>query len=132
MIYRDRLLQMATALRAHDRIAVAGGPLSGKSLITDTLMEWPFIRTDDYKHLAWDQQVLAVTLACKPLPRFILSGVRTGSVLLAGLEVDIAAWLDTPIHRLSRPQETMRKGCKSIFLTWARQTRCHIIFSNRH
>lgn len=130
MTPRERILEIAAQLPAYNRIAVAGGPLTGKSLISDTILDRPHVATDTYMHLPWDEQASAISLALEGLDRFLLTGVRTGAVLMHGLKVDTAVWLDIPLQPLTKEQETMRRGARTMFQRWALAGGRPIIFTN--
>lgn len=119
MTPRERILEIAAQLPAYNRIAVAGGPLTGKSLISDTITDRLHIATDFYRYMPWDEQASAISLALKGLDRFLLTGVRTAGVLMHGLQVDCVVWLDVPLQPLTKEQETMRRGARTMFSRWA-------------
>lgn len=117
-LVRQRIVSTAKALSGFDSIAVAGGPLTGKSLFAHSLDKRPWIETDTFKDLPWADQPAAIIAACAHHARFVVSGVQVGRVLRKGLAIDAVVWLTTALQPLTHDQETMRKGCLTIFEDW--------------
>lgn len=123
---RQRIIDTAQVLCHYGRIAVAGGPLSGKSLFADEVLksfsrpDRGWIETDTFKELPWAEQPKAIIEACHQFDSFIVTGVQVGRVLRAGLRVDVAVWLVNPLQELTKEQKAMQKGCWSIFAEWKR------------
>lgn len=120
----DHRLQMLHTLAAdlaqrYQRIAVAGGPLTGKSIFGQHIPpERRWVETDQFMDQPWDQQPQWATWALNGYDEWLLTGVQTGRVLRKGLEPQLVVWLATPLEPLSPGQETMRKGCVKIFEDW--------------
>lgn len=116
---RERLIELGRSLTIHPRIAIAGGPLTGKSLVADQIgYVWAQIKTDDFMHLTWSLQPFAIISECERHERFCLSGVNTGRALRKGLIVDAAVFLEEPLAPLTPEQSRMADGCRSIFTEW--------------
>lgn len=129
--YRARLRTVADyVIKAgpdFSRIALAGGPLSGKTLLLDHFREFlspalPVVQTDDYMQLVWAEQPAAIIAACEALEiqegGFILSGVQAARCLRRGLKVDAVIYSAFEFEELSSHQRTMTGGVKKIFGDW--------------
>lgn len=126
---KEALIALAAKLQPYAKIAIAGGPLTGKSLVADNITDHTSIKTDDFLKFPWAEQPYKIIESCNQHDRFVLSGVQVGRVLRKGLDVDIAVWLDTPLQRLYPGQEIMRKGCYTIFNQWAWLHRNKVIYA---
>lgn len=115
----------AQLLRTYPRIAIAGGPRTGKTTLSVcALAIAPGIRiehTDDLiGRASWDDVPTEVEARVRRESRYVLEGVQVGRCLRNGLEVDAVVWLDVPHVKLTDEQESMRKGCVTIFAEWRR------------
>ena len=107
------------SLQRYNRIAIVGGPRTGKTTLSKKFEgQWDVICTDAWKHLPWHLQPVKITEACQGSERFVLEGVQAARVLRRGLEVDLVVFLDAPHVPLSGKQESMTKGIKTIFSQW--------------
>lgn len=116
-------------IRTASRVAIAGGPRTGKTtlaakygedrivLSTDSLITW----------LDWHELSAFVVKNCAPRLNFILEGVRVAHALRKGLEVDLVVWLDRPRVELSVGQASMEKATRTVFEEWARSSKTKII-----
>jgi len=120
----DAKRAFAEALRKYDKIALAGGPRSGKSTLTAAVADRPVIHTDDYMELPWSELPPAV-LALPELggDRWVIEGVQVGRVLRKGLQPDVVLWLGGSHGELSKGQRSMVKGCETVFKDWLRNFR---------
>lgn len=110
---------------AGDRVAIAGGPRVGKSTLADKLASGRLVhRTDDLVHLGWSEASAAAANWFDILegPR-IFEGVAIGRALrkwLAahpeGRPVDTVLWLQVPFEERTKGQETMAKGCSTVWV----------------
>jgi hypothetical protein len=106
-------------LARYPRIAIAGGPRTGKSSIASTITDRPVIATDDYMRLPWDDVPRAVIAqASASGARFVVEGVQVTRALRKGLQVDAVVWLDTPHVELTGAQQGMRTGMETVFREW--------------
>lgn len=106
-------------LKKYDRIAITGGPLTGKTTLALSMpINRPLIHTDIFLPLAWKEQPLACVSAVKGLPRFVIEGVQVPRALRKGMEVDVVVWLDTPKRTRNKGQIALAKGVATVYLEW--------------
>lgn len=103
----------------HRRIAIAGGPNTGKSTLANIATRHEVIHTDDFMHLEWTDVPWVLLGRIFKREDFIIEGVQVGRVLRKAQELRIipvtaCVILDTPYIELSQGQERMAKGCKKI------------------
>lgn len=114
----------AHALQTYDRIAIAGGPKTGKTTLAAAVTDRPVIHTDDHKGMQWSE--LPPTILALPdlmLERWVIEGVQVGRCLRKGLKPDLVLWLDGAWEQLSPGLRSMEKGCETIFKDWLRNYR---------
>ncbi len=100
------------------RIAIAGGPRTGKTTLSRIVVDRPVEHTDDYMQYAWEDVPPLVIHKLANVPRFVVEGVQVPRCLRKGLRVDAVVWLDQPLVPLSEGQRTMMKGVRTVFLQW--------------
>lgn len=113
-------------LAAHERIALTGGPRSGKTTLSRAAeRSHHVVHTDDWRESPWDVQPAEIMLALEALPRrtpFVIEGVQVPRLLRRGLRVDALVTLDT--HPLGdfdpRRHERMRKSVFSVLREWSK------------
>ncbi len=116
----NRKAWFAEVLKRYDRIAIVGGPRSGKSVLSRQSNR-PTIHTDDYRHRSWEavpHAVIADILELDDPERFIVEGVQVPRTLRKGLKVDVVVVLMEPLETLSTRQEGMRKGVVTVLADW--------------
>lgn len=114
----SRIATLNDLLSRYDRIAICGGPRTGKT----TVAEWctkdrPLLHTDDLMHLPWADVPQAVIDQCSHHPRFVCEGVQTARALRKGLQVDAVLYLDTCMVP-ERRNGAMAKSVNTIFTEW--------------
>jgi hypothetical protein len=116
---------LAGLLAQHDRIAIAGGPRTGKTTLTNAVKTHHVVHTDDYMHLAWLDAPEAINDECRFHRRFVVEGVQVARCLRGGkesnrapLEVDAVLWLDDSVAPMTTNQASMAKGIKTTFADW--------------
>jgi len=109
---------LATALQAHGRIAIVGGPRSGKTTLAQLVIDRPVIHTDMFRHLPWGDVPGTIIRACAVQPRFVVEGVQIARALRAGLQVDAIIYLDDPKAELTKGQMAMQKAIATVFNEW--------------
>ena len=110
---RERTLTQA--LEQHARIAVAGGPNTGKSTLVQVVTDRDLIHTDAWKGELWDLQPGLIIAACAPLARFVVEGCQVPRALRKGLEVDCLIWLRNPVAERTDKQKAFGKGVTTVF-----------------
>jgi hypothetical protein len=105
--------ELAAILKQHKRVAIVGGPRTGKSTLANSVKGVPVVRTDDSKHLPWAEQPHAI-IERTPEGPVVVEGVQTARALRKGLSVDAIVVLETPHTPLTPGQKTMAKGHKTI------------------
>jgi HK97 family phage prohead protease len=112
----------ADEARAAPRVAVAGGPRSGKTTLSDSIAATrpgdPLLHTDDYMDLEWSEASEKICSDCAKLERFIIEGVRVAHALRKGLAVDAVFWLGESVADRTPEQESMAKAVATVFDEW--------------
>ncbi len=118
-IERDaRTDALAKLLDEYARIAIVGGPRTGKSVLADQVDDRPVIHTDAFSYLGWPDIPSAIITRCTPLGRFVVEGVQSARALRSGLVVDAVLYLDTPRMEQSKGHRGMSKGVATVFQEW--------------
>ena len=103
----------------YQRIAIVGGPKTGKTTLAKTFRDRPVISTDDYIALDWaDVPAKVIEAAGAAGPSFVVEGVQTARALRKGLAVDAVVVLTTPKQQLTSGQMVMTKGVSTVFAEW--------------
>lgn len=108
----------AQVLAKYDKIAIAGGPKSGKTTMAATAGDdRPVVHTDSYRD-SWDDAPRQAMEELEKHDRWIIEGIQVGRCLRKGLVPDIVIWCEIA-HKPHTPgQKTMARGCKTIFNDW--------------
>lgn len=102
-------------LASHKRIAIVGGPKTGKTTLAKTVTDRPVYHNDDGKHIPWEDQPEYWKGQVAGQDSFVLEGVQAARALRKGLQVDAVIELDKPWVELNKGQASMHKGHKKIF-----------------
>lgn len=113
-----RLWATLDFIREHERVAIVGGPVTGKSTLLALIHDRHAYDTDTLKHLAWGEVSERVIVHLGPHARFVVAGVRAAHALRKGLVVDGVVYLDTPFQELSPGQLSMTKAVATVFQEW--------------
>ena len=121
----NRKAWFADVLKRYNRIAIVGGPRSGKTTLA-RLADRHVIHTDDYRTRSWEAVPHAVIADIRDLEadslsrgnRWIIEGVQVARALRKGLEVDVVLVLNEPLEDLTTRQEGMRKGVMTVLADW--------------
>lgn len=117
-----RLAVWEGLLRTHARVALGGGPKTGKTkLFSRRCTDRPVVHTDTHitgpvgagrrSNDVWAAEADAAKQECdRHAGPLLVEGVRVTGVIAAGLQVDVLVWLSKPLVQLTPGQETMRKG----------------------
>lgn len=111
-------MTVAEALRL-PRVAIVGGPRTGKTTLARKARDTTVIHTDDYIRLPWEDVPHFVLLECEKAERFVVEGVQVARCLRKGLKVDVVIWLEAERAPRTPKQEAMAKGVRSVFMEWA-------------
>ncbi len=109
---------LAKLLDDHARIAIVGGPRTGKSWLGALVTDRPVICTDRFSYLGWGDVPAAIISQCTPLQSFVLEGVQVARALRSGLVVDAVLYLDEPKAEQSKGQKAMSRGVSTVFREW--------------
>lgn len=121
---------LATLLREHARIAIVGGPRTGKTMLALLAISdgRTIVHTDDYMKVIWAEVPRSIIAKCAPLGRFVIEGVMVARALRAGLEVDAVLYLDEPRAEQSPGHRAMSKAVSTVFGEWRSKHRTvHVV-----
>lgn len=125
----SRIRFLTSILYQYDRIAICGGPGTGKTtLATWCTKDRPLLHTDDLMHLPWSDVPAAVIEQCSHHGRFVVEGVQVARALRKGLQVDAVLYLDTCMAP-ERRQGRMAKAIGTIFGEWRQNNRAVPVYS---
>jgi SPP1 gp7 family putative phage head morphogenesis protein len=126
-----RALALEALLREHARVAIVGGPKTGKTtLATKYVTDRPLISTDKFMGLAeWDKIPGCVINECERQARFVVEGVQVARALRAGLVVDAVLYLDDAKAERLKGQASMAKAVDTIFSEWRDKNRTTPVIS---
>lgn len=103
------------------RIAIAGSPQSGKTTLSKTLNQGA-MHTDDYMHLGWSKNSDVVSCWFDNPLMEVIEGVTVPRALRkwlkyndTGKPVDKVIYLNNPYPKLTKGQQTMAKGCRTVW-----------------
>jgi uncharacterized protein len=117
-----RTVILRRLLTEHARIAIAGGPRTGKTTLSESVTDRTVVHTDDYSEREWSEQPQAIIEACAA-DRFVVEGVQVSRALRRGLEVDAVIYLDDPQVEQTKRQQAMSKAASRIFSQWRAKNR---------
>lgn len=107
------------------RVAICGPSRTGKTTLANTVQDGrDVVHTDDFIGVVPPEsigEILADSL--EYAERFCLEGVKAANALRAGLEVDVAIWLDVPHVLHTDGQARQAKGIQTVFNQWLEQDR---------
>lgn len=106
-------------LSRYPRVAIAGGPRTGKTTLSALGDGRTVVHTDDWiNRTEWEGVPTEVIKACGTGP-VIVEGVQVPRALRKGLSVDCVVWLERPRALQTRKQLIMLAGLRTIFAEWA-------------
>ncbi len=109
----------------HRRIAIVGGPKSGKTAVAMFVNDRKVVHTDDFKDThGWSEasEYIVNTLNESEEP-FVVEGVRVAHALRKGLEVDAVLVLVCARQPLSEGQRRMEKATHTVLNQWIAKSR---------
>ena len=105
----------ADLLAHHDRIAIVGGPNTGKSTLCHLVDDRPVFASGLLiDQVTWAEAPHALVAVAISLDRFVIEGVQTARALRKGMPVDYIVWLHKPRIELTKGQAAMTKGINTI------------------
>lgn len=108
------------AMSQYKRVAVAGGPKTGKSTLAAGVTDRPVIHTDDVKHEQWENVPFVCIARVKDLDSFLIEGVQVPRCLRKGMVVDAVIWLSKAKATRTQGQQTMAQAVATVFDDWRR------------
>jgi predicted ATPase len=124
-----RTERLAQLLREHKRIAIVGGPGTGKTTLSANVRDRRVVHTDDYIDRPWASVPDDVIRACDGLESFVVEGVQVARSLRRGLKVDAVIYLDTMHRDATAPMRSMTKAVDTVFRDWRSADRLTPVFS---
>jgi hypothetical protein len=125
----SRISTLNDLLSQYDRIAICGGPGTGKSTIANwCVKDRAIIATDDYRHLEWADVPSAVAEACSLHSKFCVEGVQVARTLRRGLQVDAVLYLDVCMAP-ERRRASMEKAIDTVFREFRQLNRTIPVYS---
>ncbi len=114
----------------HSRIAIVGGPRTGKTLLASTVVDRPVIHTDDHR-CSWAEAPASIVSACAAYDPsfFVVEGVMIARALRRGLAIDVVLYLDDAKAEQSVGQLAMSKGIATVFADWRALNRDVLVVS---
>lgn len=110
---------MQVLVGRYPRVAIVGGPRTGKTTFARSVRDRPVISTDDYMDLPWeDVPAKVIEAAAAAGASFVVEGVQAARALRKGLEVDAVIVLTQPKTELTPGQAAMGKGVMTVFNEW--------------
>lgn len=108
-------------LAKYPRIAIAGGPRTGKTTLSNRVTDRRVVHTDDFipmfkgRQDGWSELSRYVcALVNEHEGPILIEGVRTPHALRKGMIVDAVIWLDKPLETLNRGQASMKQACLTV------------------
>lgn len=116
--------------KRYARIAIAGGPRTGKSTLLEQFAPDRALYHTDELSLAvpWGDQPGIIIRALESAHHWILEGVQVARALRKGLTADLVIYLHVPTKKLTKAQLTMAKGIRTIFKEWRRTNHTAEVF----
>jgi hypothetical protein len=110
--------QFAYIISQHRKVALTGGPKTGKTTLSQQCVDRHVYRTDDWQVIEWAHVPDAIIDQLESIDSWILEGVQVPRCLRKGLKPNVVIWLDKPHVALSSGQRSMAKGCRTIYEEW--------------
>ena len=106
-------------LQNHGRVAIAGGPKTGKTTLTIGVTDRLVHHGDDWIYLGWSEssEHIAVAVNNNNYP-VVVEGVQVPRALRKGMRVNCVIWLSIPHMALTENQQAMTNGCGTVMREW--------------
>jgi len=119
----------ADLVARYNRIAVVGGPRTGKTTLVMTTVEVddrPVFHTDDLIGLVeWADQPAVIIERCAPLDRYVVEGIQVARALRKGLEPDVVVVTTWPMVERTSGQKRLARAVDTWFHDWLAQRPDH-------
>lgn len=103
----------------YPRLAIVGGPRTGKTTLARSIRDRHVIGTDDFMALPWEEVPGKVIEAAGAAGRsFVVEGVQAARALRKGLVVDAVVVMTRPKTALTEGQASMTKGVATVLADW--------------
>ena len=112
------MMTFKEALDNYPRIALVGGPKTGKTTLSKQVKDRPVIHGDDYKHMEWSQQSEQLVALGKGRSSFLMEGVQVPRALRKGLVVDAVVHCIRHWEVLTEGQDHMNDAVETIIKSW--------------
>lgn len=108
--------ELAELMSKHARIAITGGPRTGKTTLAARIDDRLMVSTDGdaYRALPYVEVPAAVIETLKGMPRFVVEGHHVARALRKGLAVDCVIYLRTPLAEVTPRQASTAKGVRTV------------------
>lgn len=113
----SRETRLANVLGEFNRVAICGGPHTGKTTLSGLIKDRPVFHTDDLKSLPWADVPDALIERVQHLERFAIEGVQVPRALRRGMVIDAVIFLD---EVMGTPNHSMAKAVNTVFRDWRR------------
>lgn len=120
-------------LHRYPRIAIAGGPRTGKTTLADEFRRLadefrlravpPIYRTDDFLGYDRGEMLRDIRSMLRGADEFIIEGCQVAWLLRAGLEVDAALYLGQPVAPRTPEQHRFARSIYEVYSRWADKER---------
>ena len=105
-------------LSQHKRVAILGGPVTGKSIVTDHAGPREVVHSDDFQFtkngVDWSEQSEILRDYCAGKDDFVVAGIVADRAVRKGLEVDAIIHCDEFMDHLpSNGQKVLKKQIDS-------------------
>lgn len=108
-------------LSTYKRVAIVGGPNSGKTTLSRLVRDRPVVHTDGFRHYSWaavPEEVIKFVNQHANTKGFVLEGVQAARVLRKGLKVDAVVVLVEPLEENTKGQTAMSKAVMTVLADW--------------
>lgn len=95
-------------LKRYNRIAVVGGPVTGKSIITEAVTDRPVIHSDDLHDSSWSGKSEDLKKEAEKHDRFVIAGIAADRAVRKGLEVDVLVHCTRPRRAYKTGQRVLK------------------------